>query len=273
MRRNDRGEAGSHVGARPSGDRAVSEVLSYSLIFGLIVASIAIVTVGGVGSLQSAQANEHLSNAERAFDVLHDNLADVHSEGAPSRATEVSLGTSELFFADNVTMHVGLEDPSGSARKFEREFRPIVFRVGEGRQIVYEAGAVLREQRQGGLVLNGPPFSLVADAGSGDGRAHIQLVSTTAADVQSMGSTTVLVRGQATDRKVLYSDAGGDSVLKNITLETPRYAAWANFFERQAYCSSVTTSGSTVRCQVATPYDTPAQLYVSDQGIEIELID
>jgi hypothetical protein len=269
MRRNVRREAD----AVASCDRGVSEVLSYSLIFGLIVTSIAVVTVGGVGSLQSAQANEQLSNAERAFGILQDNLADVHSEGAPSRATEVSLGTSELFFADNVTLHVGLEDPSGDREKYEREFRPIVFRVGGDRQIVYEAGAVVREERQGGLVLNEPPFSLLEGAGSGDGRAHVQLVSTTAADVQSMGSTTVLVRGQATNREVLYSDVRGSSVLKNVTLETPRYAAWANYFERQEYCSSVTTNDPTVRCHVASGYDDPGQLFVSAQAIEVELID
>jgi hypothetical protein len=268
MRRNVRRPRGTGG----SSDRAVSEVLSYSLIFGLIVTSIVVVTVGGVGSLQSAQANEQLSNAERAFDVLHDNLADVHSEGAPSRATEVSLGTSQLFFADNVTLHVGLEEPSGDREKFERQFRPVVFRVGGDRQIVYEAGAVVREERQGGLVLSEPPFSLVEGAG-GDGRAHVQLVSTTAADVQSMGSTTVLVRGQATNRQVLYSDVRGSSVLKNVTLETPRYAAWANYFERQEYCSSVTTNDPTVRCHVASGYEDPGQLFVSAQAIEVELID
>lgn len=269
MRRNDPRATTTPT----SRERAVSEVLSYSLIFGLIVTSIAVVTVGGVGSLQSAQSAEQLSNAERAFDVLHDNLGDVHSKGAPSRATEVSLGTSELYFGDNVTMHVGIEDASGTRQKFEREFRPIVFRVEGAQQIVYEAGAVVRAQRQGGLVLNGPPLSLVADGGGGDGRAHVQLVSTTAAEVQSMGSTTVLVRGKATNRSVLYSDVGGDSVLKNITLETPRPDAWTTHFERQEYCSSVTTSDPTVRCHIANDYEDPAQLIVSGQTIEVELID
>lgn len=260
---------GSEEGARAT-DRAVSEVLSYSLIFGLIVASIGIVTVGGLGSLQSAQTNEQLSNAERAFDVLHDNLADIHSEGAPSRSTEISLGESELFFDANVTMRVGIENASGPF-EFAAEIRPIVFRVEGERQLIYEAGATIRHAREGGIILNDPPFTI---SDSGAGHVHLPIVRTTSADVQSMGSTTILVRGQSWNRDVLHRDLQDGSDLKYIELETPRFEAWANYFDHQAYCDSVKTpSTETVRCNVdGSGFDDPHHLYVTEQAIEIELI-
>lgn len=253
---------------RRGDERAVSEVLSYSLIFGLIVASIAIVTVGGLGSLQSAQTNEQVSNAERAFDVLYDNLGDIHSNGAPSRATEISLGDSELFFGDNVTMEVELD----SGTVIDREIRPVIFRVDEGRKLVYEAGAVMRVNRDGGLVINPPPFTVVEGSGGGSGHVHIPIIQTASPNVQSMGSTTVLLRGQSANRSVVESDVSGTAGIAEIRIESPRFDTWANYFESRAYCQAVTTTDPQVTCEFASSYD-PQQLYVTQQVIRIDLIN
>jgi len=249
--------------------RAVSEVLSYSLIFGLIVASIAVVSVGGMNGLENVRTNEKLSNAERAFDVLHDNLRAVHSEGTPSRATEVSLGDSQIFFGDNITVTVDLN--SGTVT---REIRPIIFRVEDERALVYEAGAVIRQERDGGVVLNPPPFAMVEGSGNGDGQVHLPIVQTVSADVQSMGSTTILVRGQSVNREVLNTTVSGGDHINSIAFETPRYGTWANYFGQREYCTSVSTNDATetVTCTVGSSYR-PAHLYVSEQAIRIDLIN
>ncbi|MEA5386913.1 hypothetical protein VB779_07480 [Haloarculaceae archaeon H-GB11] len=96
-------------------ERAVSEVVGFALVFSMIVAMVAIVTLGGMGQLQSARDFEQANNAERAFEVLADNLADVHQRGAPSRATEIDLEHAQLFVGDPVTINVSGEDTSGAA--------------------------------------------------------------------------------------------------------------------------------------------------------------
>lgn len=249
-------------GRRP--DRAVSEVLSYVLIFSLIVASIAIVTVGGLGSLNDARTSEHLSNAQRAYDVLHDNLADVHAEGAPSRSTEISLGDAQLFFDENVTLRVVT-----SADTYEREIRPIVFRIEGERELVYEAGATIATQRRGGIVLNEPPFLLTDAAG---GRVHVPIVQTTSPSVASVGGATVLVRGQSTEREILERELRGGVDVLRIEIETPRIDAWADYFEDREYCA-VSVSGSTVTCNVEPAFQDPEHLSVTVQGIEVSLIN
>lgn len=248
--------------------RAVSEVLSYSLIFGLIVASIAIVTVGGLGSLQSAQTNEQVSNAERAFDVLHDNMADIHSQGAPSRATEISLGESQLFLDDNITMEVELA--SGTVEDWT--IRPVIFRVGDGRKLVYEAGAVMRVNRDGGIVLNPPPFTMIRGSGADSGQVHIPIVQTISADVQSLGSTTVLLKGQSVNRAVETSDVSGGMDIAEIRLESPRYDVWGQYFDSREYCQDVILSDPLVTCDVDPAYE-PEQLYITEQVIRIDLIN
>jgi hypothetical protein len=248
-------------------DRGLSEVLSYSLIFALIVASIGIVTVGGMNSLQNAQTSEQLSNAQRAFDVLHDNMADIYSEGAPSRGTEIALGDAELYFDENITMTVSL---NGGGTTIEREIRPLVFRVSNERQLVYEAGATIRHERESGIVLDGPPIGLRA---SGNGDAYIPIVKTTAPTVQSLGGTTVLVRAESSNREILHADLQGNTDLSAIEIESPRYEAWLDYFEGREYCDSVSEPNpETARCDVGNGYDTPRHLYVTEQAIEISLI-
>lgn len=257
------------VSPRRPADRGVSEVLSYALVFAMIVSAIGIVTVGGMGSLQDARTNEQAANAERAYDVLADNLADVHAEGAPSRATEISLGNSELFFATNVTMEVRVTDTAaGVARTHAYELRPIVFRIGDGKRLVYEAGAVIRDERQGGIVLSDPPLA-VSPTGT-----HVPIVRTTADNVQSVGSANVLVRGESTNRTVLESSTEGDYEVDYVQLTTPRAAAWEGYFEDEDYCASVTEpAAGTVRCVFGGSFDSPDRFYLTLQQVEVELIN
>lgn len=250
-----------------SRDRGVSEVLSYVLVFTMIVSAIGIVTVGGLGSLQDARATEQANNADRAYDVLADNMADVHAEGAPSRATEIALGTSELFFADNVTMTVQVEE-GGLSRTHSFDLRPIVFRIGSGTRLVYEAGAVIRDERQGGSVVVDPPFSFDEE------NVYIPIVRTTAPAVESVGSTTVLVRGESTNRSVLESTVTGSLEIEHIEISrSPRSAIWERYFDEQPYCDGVTVAGDTVRCEVdGSAFDDPDRFALTLQQIEISLV-
>lgn len=252
-------------------DRAVSEVLSYALVFGLIVTSIGIVTVGGLGSLQDARTNEQVANAQRAFDVLHDNLADVHAEGAPSRATEISLGDSQLYLGDNVTMAVKVD--GRDAHEFDT-IRPVVFQIGDGRSLVYEAGATIQAERDGGYVVNGPPFALTDSPTSDRGQVHVPIVHTTAPSVRSVGGTNVLVRGQSDRQAVLTGTVRGGPDLEYVELQSPRYDIWADYFGEQDYCGSVDVDDGTetVTCHVDGDYADPRQLYVTHQEISLELI-
>ena len=73
----------------PAADgRGVSEVISFVLVFSLIAATVALVYVSGIGGLESTRSSQRVTNAERAFDVLHDNIANIHRRCTPSRATE-----------------------------------------------------------------------------------------------------------------------------------------------------------------------------------------
>lgn len=203
-------------------DRAASEVLGFALVFGLVITSVAIVSVAGLGSLQSTRDAEQLNNAERAFDVLSDNMADMYERGAPSRATEVALGNGQLYTGDNVTINVTVVD-SGSTKTITRTVRPIIYRGNNDGQLVYEGGAIFREERESGLVNEQPPIQI------SDDRAYIQIIAARSANTESAGGSTVLVRSNKQSSKLAIhdNDQTYDEIYVNVT--SPRADLWGEF--------------------------------------------
>lgn len=224
-------------------DRAVSEVLSFTLVFTLIVASIALISVGGLGSLQDVRDVEQLESAERAFDVLADNVADIHQRGAPSRATEISLGESQLRTGDNVTMEVTLDGGSGGLpTTLSKRIRPVVYEGNDDRRIVYEAGAVFRTNRDGGVVVREPP--LVVD----EKRMLVTVVGVNRPNVQSLSGSTVLVRMNHRGSNVFYRNRSADVDSVQITMSsTPRASLWAEVYSRYGF-SCTLPSQTSVEC-------------------------
>lgn len=244
-----------------SEDRAVSEVLGYTLVFSIVIVSVAIVSVGGIDSFQNARTAEQIENAEQAFDVLHDNLEDVYLEGAPSRATEVSLGDTSLYTGDNVSIEIARYDGSNWDNTTYLT-RPLVQRLDDDRQLIYEMGAVFRTYKDTSVIVQEPPILSRSD------RIHYTLPALQSGSVRSIGSTTLLVRGKATDRTVLVSDTGGTYDEFVITVDSPRADLWADYLgDRQFDC---TVAGGTAEC---VRDDGPfSSLYVAVHQIDVSLI-
>lgn len=239
-------------------ERGVSDVIGYVIIFSLVVASVTFVLLSGMGSLQETRENERATTAERALDVVHDNMAAIYERNAPSRSTEIDLTKSEIFYDNNVSIEV-IGDGSQLART---ELRPVVMRVSDDEDLVYEAGAVFRDQRRGGLMLNEPPFLITED------RIHLPIVQTTSEAYESAGGTTILLRGQATDRTVL--ESGNSYADLTIEIASPRYEFWEEYLDdKDALTCSTDDATETVECSTASSTDI---VYVTRHQIELSLV-
>lgn len=244
-------------------DRGVSEAIGFVLVFSLIVVTIGITFVGGLGGLQDVRDVERVTNAERAFDVLADNVADVSSGGAPSRATEVKLSEAGLYVSEPVVLNVSAVHATSSSRSFTREYqlRPIVYEASNGERIVYANGAVIRQGTESSVMSRTPNFVLNTD------RVVVPVVSTRVGDRRSVsGSMTVLVR---TDRSVsrvtaARTDGPYETVYLNVT--SPRADAWAAHLDAEegVNCTLVSDRAS---CAL----ESVDRVYVSIVEIDVEL--
>jgi hypothetical protein len=206
--------------------RAASEVLSFALVFGMVVSAVALISVSGLGTLQDTRDAEQLNNAKRAFDVLSDNMADLHQRGAPSRATEISLENAQLYTDRNVTINVSVESPSSGWISTTREVRPLVYEANQDRKLVYEGGAVFHTTREGGRIDKQPP--IVAR----DGRVLLPIVQTRTGNVRSVGGTTVLVRASSESTSVPITNGTSDTVTNvSVNVTSPRSDIWREYLE------------------------------------------
>lgn len=240
-------------------DRGLSEVLGYIIVFGLVLTSIGFITVSGVSSLEDIREAEQASNAQRAFDVVDDNMAAIYERNSPSRATEIDLTNAQLFYTSNSSIEINV-----GGNSFEREFRPVVLRPSDGTRIVYEGGAVIRDQENGGIMVEEPPLLFSNE------RVHAPIIMTTTPAIEGAGGTTVLLRGKSTARKVLFAEQGGVSGNITVTMTSPRYEIWEQYFEEETALSSCSTDDAIneVECTMTAP-DT---IYITLQQIEVSII-
>lgn len=213
-------------------DRGVSEALGFVLVFALIVSTIGMVYATGLGGLEGTRNVEKVQNVERAFDVLADNLEDLHRSGATSRATEIrlasgSISTGETVFIEVEAVEVG--NPTNNAT-FVASINPITYRDDGGPAIHYVSGALLREESGGSVMLDQPRWVV------SEGRSILPLVSTYSGSSSVAGSGTVLVVADRQSRSLngpVEGTAGG-AIRVNVTVTSDRAGAWGDYLRDQS---------------------------------------
>ncbi|MFB6163613.1 MAG: hypothetical protein ABEJ31_00470 [Haloarculaceae archaeon] len=248
-------------------DRAVSDVVGFVVVFGLVAVTVAFVSVGGMDSLHTARDAEQHSNAQRAFDVLSNNMVDVYRGGAPSRATEFSLADARMHTMTTATINVSGYNATNRTFTFETTVNPIVWqpeRAGQTR-LVYAFGAALRAEREGGLVVEDPPFVLHGD------RLVLPIVKTIADPAQSVGGSTIRVRAASTSSGVVRATTAPDSDWVWVNVTSPRAGAWQRYFEQRSMTDSCRLSTTNGRQTVACKLSGYEELYVSVFGVDVEL--
>lgn len=201
-------------------DRAVSEVIGFVLVFSLILASVSIVYVFGFTGLQQARDAEQLNNAERAFEVLADNVNDIHYDDAPNRATEFRLYDAQLAVGEPTTFNVTVTDLNPK-ESYSVDGHPVVYRPNHGPTTLrYVNGGILREDRNGAIFVSEPSF--VFRESGGERTAVIPLIETRPRRTSPIsGTTTVLVR-TALSRAELLADLRHEGI--DTTDADDRYA-------------------------------------------------
>ncbi|MEF8780946.1 MAG: hypothetical protein V5A46_09740 [Haloferacaceae archaeon] len=215
-------------------DRAVSEALSFALVFGLVIGSIAIVYTFGLGGLADARDHERINNAERAFEVLGENLDDIVLEGAPSRSTQIRMADATLSVEEAAYLQISGKDPDTGDEYYlpTYQLRSVSFSTDDS-SVKYVGGAVIRADAGGdGVMTRDPPF-VFDSSGSGPNRSAIQIVRlSSAGSVAVSGDRVVQVRTERTLRTdAVVERRSFGSVQLNVSTSTP--GPWLRYFESE----------------------------------------
>lgn len=246
-------------------DRAISDVVGFAVIFGIAVLSIALIYTVGIGALNSIQHGEGMNNVDRAFDIVAENMADIHRNGAPARSTELQFPGGQLAITGQVSIELVVQNgtvPNASS------VTPISYRKGTT-GFFYVSGAVIRTDRGRSVMVREPPFRF------GPNRTVVSFVSTLARGETDSAGGTGSVRLTArrdppgSRTKTATVTNGSRTVNYSIHLTSPRFRAWKRYFERQGFPDSdITTDPANDTLVIAHETE---ELYVRKTNIGVAL--
>lgn len=206
-------------------DKAVSEIIGFIIVFGIVVTSIGIVYSNAVPQLQDSREIENIQNSQRAFSVLQNNINDVAVRQAPSRSTQIRLqgSTIELRPAGEGYINVTVEPVSGSDFSINTTYRPIVYTNTNDLRIVYENGAVFRSVRDGGSGMSYKPNWRI-----NEDEVVLPIINTKGNRVSAGGTSTILLRAENAGTETNVTESV-DSI--NVTVKSPRADGWELYMQ------------------------------------------
>ena len=176
--------------------RAVSDVVSFTLVFSTIIFMIGVVTVTGIGTLGDVQAGTESNVAEETMRNYASTLSD-HREGADRRSVTIKLQGHNLEHVDDAT--IGWSVP-GEART-DIPTGALVRTTDTDADLVYESGALFRiEDGGGGVVVRQSPFRC------GDRTAHLT-VTTVEGDFSVSSDRRVTLESVLVNQSITTRDA------------------------------------------------------------------
>ncbi|WP_336339630.1 DUF7289 family protein [Haloarcula brevis] len=221
-----------------SHDRGVSDLLAFTLTFSIIVTTIALVSLGGLGAFDAVQRGATTDVAETSM-VGFAETTDDHIRGdAPRRTTSMKLqghGLSLRPSTLNVTVDGHTTNISTGA--FVRE-------TDAGTDIVYTGGAVYRVQQEGSVVSREPSFRCSPDS------AYLAVLALNGrTDFASSGRVTIET---AIRNRTLVSPGAGRSpsaTTVSVNVSGTAYPdAWHRLFEQELSSWSNHSDPHTYQC-------------------------
>lgn len=169
-------------------DRAVSQSIGFVLTFSIIIASVGLVSIVGYDQIQTARDNEQAKNAERAFLLIGQNIDEIERGQSPARRGELDLasGSLDVLPASQSQLRVQISDVGGPPADYDRTFpmRGLRYSTDET-TVVYEGGSVIRDNKPGIVVQDGPTLVCTEDT------AMVSVVTIEGEENRQLSSATV----------------------------------------------------------------------------------
>jgi len=224
-----------------SDDRGVSESLGYIIIFGVIVACIALVLVAGSQIITDSERQSSYLGMKQSFNVLCSDFRKVALESAPVLTTKVNVGSGSLSLENGsksgrkiivYSAPTKFEDPvsiSNSAKYYELPLGAITYHPGiYGQKVSIEDGAEVEiygaNSRQSGMISEPRIFYSVKT-----NTLLIDIINLQCDNASVAGGVSRVESRYDTFSIKTITPSPGDYVM--IWVNTPYVGAWNNYFE------------------------------------------
>lgn len=236
-------------------ERAVSEAISYVLVFALITVGGLLVAFQGLPAVDNAQDEQVVGNSERVVELMQDRVDEMVRQGAPRREVPVNLQDMRAGIGDmepsRVNVTVTDNSTGNSVVLADVETDPVYIKTTAGsleQTSAYVNGAVLVGRRgvpESWTMPERPSWGITTNSSTQEVESiFLRTVSTT-------GSGGV---GGSQTARFLFETASREDETRlideiSMSVESPRTIAWERYFDRiqnGVQGGDVSTSGDKV---------------------------
>lgn len=219
-------------------ESAVSEAISYVLVFALITVGTLLVALQGAPAISNTQDEQIAENSKRAAVLLQERVNEMVRQDAPSR--EVSVDVQDIKVGvggmETARFNITATNTSGSVVDVvEVETDPVYIEKTAGKidqTAAYENGAVLLGQRgrpESWTMASRPSWAIRTNSSTGE----VQSVFLSTVATEGSGA----VSGQRSSARIVFETISRESVTLDadeieISVESPRASAWEGYFDR-----------------------------------------
>lgn len=210
-------------------DRAVSDMLAFTLTFAIIITSVGVVSLAGFGTLEDVQDSAQANSAEVSMEGFSNALEDIRADGVPERQLQVRLNGDGFSLQPSV-LTVTVDQGPGTVQE-NVSINALERSTDEKTQIVYASGAIYRNQQFGQYIISRPTVRC------GEDTAHVSLIAITG-DMNISSGDRLTIDARRVESRMIHPDVStsGDRTIDSITINasgTHQPEIWNRQFTEQ----------------------------------------
>ena len=229
---------------------AVSEVVGYTLLLGIIVLAIGIISVTALPIIQDAKEKAYLKNVEQGFTVL-DSKASLASIGKqPTQIVQMYTQAGGITVDDTSFSHIKVTFTNGTTTYvvYDESMGTIQYQLGNNK-IAYEGGGVFRKYPGEGdpVMITPPEFHYNGET--------LTLPIIRINSNESVGGTGVITLRLVSDQTsyVLFPNPDNNPEFTNplllgkqvnLVIKSDYYKAWAKYIEERTEAYTLTNDAT-----------------------------
>ncbi|MFA4935362.1 MAG: hypothetical protein WC568_05955 [Candidatus Methanoperedens sp.] len=251
-----------------SSEDAVSEVIDFVTILGILTLSIGIIGVAGYPMLKNAQEATQIENTKQSFTVLAENMNKVVLGQTPSQSVELKMYGGTLSVTGNSTINITANSTNITTGTISRivlvyttDMRSIESTVGNT-VVAYEGTGVWAKYPNGNTLLVSKP--LITN------QSNVLVIPVVT--IRGTSST-----GGSGISRVMASGSPGVTLYRNvsnimITVNSGYWKGWENYFGRVMSWGVCTSGGPSGGCTVNLQTLNNTDVYILNIQLETSIL-
>jgi hypothetical protein len=255
-------------------DDAVSEVLGYSLILGIIIISVGLMTVSSFPILSDLKDSVYMETSLEALSIVDGRISMVAYGTTPSQPSRFDLNGGKLVVSNDTDSSVTITvyNSSGELSKNIITLGKFEYIVGD-QKIGYENGGLFRKYPEGNTVMITPPQFLF-----NGGTLTFPIIKINGSDsISGKGVITINAILKKYPPVIIYPNVSRNysnpifDTGVNITIKSEYYQAWAKYIEERTEANKLSINESTqeVLVEINPTFGNISYLHIVEHEVNI----